>query len=96
MRIALVPTLTVAFLVLVNAYWRHVQLTRTLLANYGFLAQLRYMVESVGPELRQYLFASEHRGAPVQPRRPRPGPPQGQRGTRATYIDLAGNQSQAR
>lgn len=53
--------LTVSFLllVMVNAYWRHGQKSHTLLANYGFLAQVRYMVESIGPEMRQYLFASD-------------------------------------
>ena len=53
--------LTVAFLllVIVNSYWRHGQTSHTLLANYGFLAQVRYLVESVGPEMRQYLFASD-------------------------------------
>lgn len=53
--------LTVAFLllVLVNVYWRHFQRSHTLLANFGFLAQVRYIAESVGPEFRQYLFASD-------------------------------------
>ncbi len=53
--------LTVAFflLVLLNVYWRHVQTSHALLANFGWLAQLRYIVESIGPELRQYLFASD-------------------------------------
>ena len=30
-----------------------------MLANFGFLAQIRYVVESAGPEFRQYLFASD-------------------------------------
>ena len=53
--------LTVSFLLLVllNLYWRHGQTSHALLANFGFMAQFRYMVESVGPELRQYLFASD-------------------------------------
>jgi len=53
--------LTVALLVLnlVNFYWRHIQRRHTLLANYGFLAQVRYLLESVGPEFRQYLFAAD-------------------------------------
>ncbi|MEM7138597.1 MAG: FMN-binding glutamate synthase family protein [Myxococcota bacterium] len=52
---------TVFFLLLnaLNFYWRHLQSTHTLLANFGFLAQVRYLVESVGPEFRQYLFASD-------------------------------------
>ncbi|MBC8404314.1 MAG: FMN-binding glutamate synthase family protein [Planctomycetes bacterium] len=52
---------TVAFLLLVllNTYWRHFQSSHTLLANFGFLAQFRYLAESVGPEFRQYLFSSD-------------------------------------
>ena len=58
--------LTVAFLLLVllNAFWRHGQTSHTLLANFGFLAQIRYLVESVGPEFRQYLFASDTKERP--------------------------------
>ena len=53
--------LTVAcfLLVVVNVYWRHVQTSHSLLANFGFMAQIRYLAESVGPEFRQYLFASD-------------------------------------
>jgi len=52
-------TVACFLLVLVNLYWRHFQTEHTLLANFGFLAQIRYLVESVGPEFRQYLFASD-------------------------------------
>ena len=52
-------TVALFLLVLFNVYWRHVQTAHTLLANFGFLAQFRYLVESVGPEFRQYLFASD-------------------------------------
>ena len=53
--------LTVSFLVLnlLNLYWRHVQKSHTLLANFGFIAQTRYLVESVGPEFRQYLYSGD-------------------------------------
>ena len=53
--------LTVSFLVLnlLNLYWRHVQKSHTLLANFGFIAQTRYLVVSVGPEFRQYLYAGD-------------------------------------
>ncbi len=53
--------LTIPFflLVVLNLYWRYGQTTHTLLANFGFLAQVRYLLESIGPELRQYLFASD-------------------------------------
>ena len=58
--------LTVAFLLLVllNVYWRHFQSSHTLLANFGFMAQFRYMAESVGPEFRQYLFPSDTEEGP--------------------------------
>lgn len=52
-------TVALLLLVLLNLYWRHVQTSHTLLANFGFIAQFRYIVESIGPELRQYLFASD-------------------------------------
>jgi glutamate synthase domain-containing protein 2 len=53
--------LTVFFIILnlLNFFWRHVQKWHTLLANFGFVAQIRYLVESIGPEFRQYLFASD-------------------------------------
>ncbi len=53
--------LTVALLLLnlVNFYWRRVQKTHSLLANFGFLAQGRYLMESIGPEFRQYWFSSD-------------------------------------
>jgi len=58
--------LTVALLILnvVNFYWRHVQKRHTLLSNYGFLAQIRYILESIGPEFRQYLYASDSEERP--------------------------------
>ncbi|MBZ0115210.1 MAG: FMN-binding glutamate synthase family protein [Thermoanaerobaculia bacterium] len=52
-------TVTFFLLVLLNAFWRHGQTSHALLANFGFLAQIRYLVESIGPEFRQYLFASD-------------------------------------
>lgn len=52
-------TVTLFLLVVVNAYWRHGQTQHTLLSNFGFLAQFRYIAESVGPEFRQYFFASD-------------------------------------
>jgi glutamate synthase domain-containing protein 2 len=52
-------TVTFFLLVAVNAYWRHVQKAHVLLANLGFLALALCLIESVGPEFRQYLFASD-------------------------------------
>ncbi|MBC9889942.1 MAG: hypothetical protein F7B06_08875, partial [Opitutae bacterium] len=52
---------TVAFLFLsiVNYFYLYVQTEHSLLRNFGIVAQGRYLIESVGPELRQYLFASD-------------------------------------
>ena len=46
-------------LLLLNFYCRHIQKTHTLLANFGLLAFLRYFLESLGPEFRQYLYSSD-------------------------------------
>lgn len=53
--------LTVTFLLmtLINLYFRHVQKHHALLANFGWVAQGRYLLESIGPELRQYLFTND-------------------------------------
>jgi glutamate synthase domain-containing protein 2 len=58
--------LTVAFLFLtvVNIFYQRVQTDHTLLRNFGLLGQARYLMESVGPELRQYLFASDQEEKP--------------------------------
>ena len=48
----------------VNFYYRHIQKKHTLLANFGILAQFRYIVESLGPEFRQYLYSSDTEGRP--------------------------------
>jgi glutamate synthase domain-containing protein 2 len=53
--------LTVAFLFLtvMNFFYRFVQSRHAVLRNFGVLGQARYVIESVGPELRQYLFSSD-------------------------------------
>ena len=35
------------------------QTRHSLLRNFGILGQARYLIESIGPEMRQYLFASD-------------------------------------
>ena len=54
-------TLTISLLCfnLINGYYLYIQKRHTLLANFGLLALLRYLIESIGPELRQYLFSSD-------------------------------------
>ena len=44
---------------LLNAYYLYIQKQHTLLANFGVLALFRYLVESIGPEFRQYLYSSD-------------------------------------
>jgi len=58
--------LTVAslFLLIVNFFYRHVQKQHTLLGNFGVLGQARYLIESVGPEFRQYLFLNDREERP--------------------------------
>ncbi len=53
--------LTVFFLLLtvINFFYRYVQTRHTILRNFGVIGQVRYMLESLGPELRQYLFSSD-------------------------------------
>jgi len=58
--------LTVAslFLLIVNFFYRHIQKQHTLLGNFGLIGQMRYLIESVGPEFRQYLFLSDREERP--------------------------------
>jgi glutamate synthase domain-containing protein 2 len=52
---------TVAFVMItgLNFYFRHLQRRHALLRNFGVIAQSRYVIEGIGPELRQYLFADD-------------------------------------
>ena len=43
----------------INFYLRHIQKDHTLLKNFGIFAIVRYVLESIGPEFRQYLYASD-------------------------------------
>lgn len=52
-------TVTALLFSALNVYYRHGQTRHALLRNFGLIAQARYVVESVGPELRQYLFSSD-------------------------------------
>ncbi len=53
--------LTVAFLFLsfLNAFYLFIQKGHSLLRNFGILGQGRYILESIGPELRQYLYLND-------------------------------------
>lgn len=52
-------TVAVLFVNVINGFYLFVQKRHTLLRNFGVLAQARYFLESIGPEMRQYLFASD-------------------------------------
>ncbi len=58
--------LTVAFLFmsLVNLFYLRVQDEHVILRNFGLLGQARYLLESIGPEMRQYLFANDEEERP--------------------------------
>ncbi|MFU8849271.1 MAG: glutamate synthase-related protein [Opitutales bacterium] len=58
--------LTVAafFLLVVNLFYRHVQNEHTILRNFGLIGQGRYLIESVGPEFRQYLYSNDREERP--------------------------------
>ena len=53
--------LTVTFLIMtvINLFYLKVQKNHTILRNFGILGQARYMIESIGPEFRQYLFLND-------------------------------------
>ncbi|MDQ8205280.1 FMN-binding glutamate synthase family protein [Pelagicoccus sp. SDUM812003] len=58
--------LTVAsfFLLIVNFFYRHVQKEHSILRNFGLLGQGRYLIESLGPEFRQYWFMGDREERP--------------------------------
>ncbi len=46
-------------LIILNFYCKYIQKRHTLLRNFGLLAFFRYFLEGLGPEFRQYLYASD-------------------------------------
>jgi glutamate synthase domain-containing protein 2 len=52
-------TVTLLFMLVINFFYRHVQKAHTVLRNFGILGQARYLIESIGPEFRQYLFLND-------------------------------------
>ncbi len=58
--------LTVAsgFLLIVNLFYRYVQKDHAILRNFGLLGQGRYLIESIGPEFRQYLYSNDREERP--------------------------------
>ena len=57
-------TVAALFLTLVNFAYLRVQKRHTILRNFGIIGQLRYLLESIGPEMRQYLFANDREERP--------------------------------
>ncbi len=58
------PAALFIYLLTVNFYYLHIQKHHTLLSNFGIVAQLRYVFESIGPEFRQYFFSNDQEERP--------------------------------
>jgi glutamate synthase domain-containing protein 2 len=52
-------TIPLAILLVYNIYLLNFQKQYTILSNFGLIGQLRYILESIGPELRQYFFLND-------------------------------------
>lgn len=59
-----IPALFLLYLLCVNFYYLHIQKHHTLLSNFGIVAQMRYLFESIGPEMRQYFFSNDQEERP--------------------------------
>jgi len=57
-------TVAALFLLVVNLFYRHVQNEHTILRNFGLIGQGRYLIESIGPEFRQYLYSNDREERP--------------------------------
>jgi len=57
-------TVAALFLLVVNLFYRHVQSEHTILRNFGLIGQGRYLIESIGPEFRQYLYSNDREERP--------------------------------
>jgi len=52
------------FIQMLNIYYLYIQKEHTLLSNFGIMAQMRYIFESIGPEFRQYFFLNDREERP--------------------------------
>ena len=52
-------TVVLILITIINFFYRHIQTKHALLRNFGMIAQMRYVLESLGPEFRQYLYSSD-------------------------------------
>lgn len=57
-------TITFFFLMVLNFFYMNVQKEHIILKNFGLMGQARYLLESIGPEMRQYLFANDQEERP--------------------------------
>lgn len=57
-------TVALLFLNIVNFFYMFVQTEHTVLRNFGIMGQMRYLIESVGPEFRQYLYLNDNEERP--------------------------------
>ena len=60
--------LTVGLILAVVVVHDVVQRKHAILRNYPIIGHLRYLLERVGPELRQYIVTSNNEERPLQPR----------------------------
>jgi len=54
-----IGTVIFGILFMANIYLMNFQTDYAILRNFGILGQMRYILESIGPEFRQYLYASD-------------------------------------
>ena len=54
-----IGTAAFGLLLFINVYFKHVQPKHTILRNFGILGSARYLLESIGPELRQYFYSND-------------------------------------
>ncbi len=52
-------TIAFLFLTILNLFYMRIQNKHAVLRNFGIMGQARYIMESIGPELRQYFFAND-------------------------------------
>ena len=59
--------IVIAVALLAVALFDIVQRKHTILRVFPIIGHLRFLLEAVGPELRQYIVTEQRRGAAVQP-----------------------------
>ena len=62
------------------------QKSHAVLRNYPISAHMRFLLEEIRPEMRQYFFEGEKDGMPFSPRHPRAGLPARQERARQAAV----------